>query len=415
MSCISIKCSECGAPLDVDSTCSRTKCKYCGAEVVIPENEIHTRFNIDGSSSFESKTDIDKILSAIKYNIGMQNYSECNRLITAGILTFGDDYRLYGMKAIESLKRNNIRDLFNAIGWIIKYASEKRANNEDIKGVECMCRQLVSISGYSGMKLIHAGILYKSIDIVKFCIQYEADINEVYRGINPVGLTNYVQIQNGNLEYSKDRCRETEIKEIKDLLLKHGANKSNISNNILTEKDADGYVTMRSALVWLVLFMPAGIYKLYKTKNNRDVKLAIAVASIIIFSIAYGLIHGGISNIGIAGNGEIYQVGSGIQTSVAEVYDIRDVPGGAGELSVETLNNSVCSMTGKVWSVTINSRYSIVEIYNGNVPLETVKCYFDNSKVSTQTLSNLQSGDEVVVTGICKIGNYSIKMRSCNI
>ena len=224
-----------------------------------------------------------------------------------------------------------------------------------------------------------------------------------------------MQIQNGNLEYSKGRCRETEIKEIKDLLLKHGANKSNISNNILTEKDADGYVTMRSALVWLVLFMPAGIYKLYKTKNNRDVKLAIAVASIIIFSIAYGLIHGGISNIGIAGNGEIYQVGSGIQTSVAEVYDIRDVPGGAGELSVETLNNSVCSMTGKVWSVTINSRYSVVEIYNGNVPLETVKCYFDNSKVSTQTLSNLQSGDEVVVTGICKIGNYSIRMRSCNI
>lgn len=418
LGCISIKCSECGAPLSVDSSCSKTKCTYCGAEIVIPENEIHTKFNIDSSSSIESKTDIDKILSAIKYNIGIQNYNECNRLITAGILTFGDDYRLYGMKAIESLKKGNIRDLFNTVGWIARCIESKRNNEEDTRGIECMCEQLVSISGYRGIKLLHAGILYNSIDVVKFCIKYGADVSEVYRGINPVGLTNYVQVQNGNLEYHKEKGKETGVKEIRNLLLKYGAEKSNIHKSILTEKDAEGYVTMRSAIVWLVIFLPAGLYKVFRTKYSSDIKLAISVAAIVILSVLYGLISGGIGNISVAGNDEVYTVGSGIHTSVEEVYDLRDVPGDAsisGGISAEALNNSVCSMTGKVWTVKINSNYSVVEIYNDKVPLETVKCYFNNSKVSTDALSKLKTGDDIIVTGICRIGNYSIKMRSCNI
>lgn len=415
MECISLKCSECGAPLKVDINCIKTRCTYCGAEVEIPSNAMHTKFNIDSNSSIESKTDIDKMLSAIKYNIEMQNYSECDRLINAGILSFGADYRLYGLKAIESLRRNNIADLFSSIGWIVGYANSDECNNDTEKDIEEMCNKLVRIKGYAGIKVLHAGILYNNIEVVKFCLKFGVGVNDEYRGVNPVGLTSYKQDSSGNIVYDGDKSRDSKSKEIKRLLIKYGASKGNVRTNILNERDSSGYVTLRSAVIWLIIFTPAGLYKLGKTRLRADKKLAVSVFSVIVYLIVIGSCSNVISGIVNSEENVEYSIGNSIMTSVEEVYDTRDVPDVQSNRSIETFNNKVCSMSGKVWKVKPSVRHTVVEIYNDKSPLETVKCYFNNDLALEKNIDSLQSGDDVLITGICEIGNYSIKMRSCNI
>lgn len=409
---IDFKCSSCGAPLSVGINCSRVTCKYCGAENIIPDNEVSAKFKINNSTSFESKTDIDNVLKAIKYNIINGNFEECDRLIQAGIITFGDDYRLYGLKAIECLYRGNVQNLFNGISMLV-HSYKTKSNENDFKE---MCKSIVNTKGRNGVQLLHLGVLYRNINIVEFCLDYGADVESTYCGHMPIELLKYT-MQCGKLVYIDKETKKNVSdanKAIKSLLIEHGA--KDRSGNILTEHNADGSVTVRSAVIWMLMFMPAGIYKLCKANIDKSYKLVISILCILVVGVSIGV---NVSYRSRFNSGDTkFKVGSGVPATISEIYDARDVP---GSISADTYDNKVCTISGKVLKIEYFYKRGnicfVVDIYSEESPFETIRCYgkYESNSVNLDGIRSIHKDDYVTMTGICEISSLSIRMRGCSL
>ena len=216
-----IRCSSCGAALNVDINRAFVFCGYCGCKNFIQDQQMTAKMNI-GGVQINAKTDVESMLSSAEYAIGIKQYAKANELLLSAIMSGNNDYRVYISKAKIDLLTDDNNSLFQAMNRLIELEKQQSPDGE----VTAAIRQLMQYRGKNGVTVLHNATFHELYDMVVYCVQHGSDVNCVagMNRVTPISIM-FVPVSSSlsKLDGTPFIRNKYEVKRIRDYLMACGA------------------------------------------------------------------------------------------------------------------------------------------------------------------------------------------------
>jgi hypothetical protein len=167
------RCSACGAGLDAEINREYIFCKYCGAKNRIDTETMRANINL-GNINITAKTDLDSLISYVKYLIGVKQFDKANEIFTAAIISYCEDYRTYICKIMVDLHTNDINSMSYSIEKLRVLESTQQGNE-----VTQAIKELMAYHGMNGITVLHIACFHGKYELVIFCVEHGSDVNAI--------------------------------------------------------------------------------------------------------------------------------------------------------------------------------------------------------------------------------------------